>query len=322
MPLGAALAAPDGGFMLDFEGVVCSDLVTEKYGVSIYCSAVELCEEKNTHPWFSCSARFLMLIAIILQVKFSMRSAFGSWVLALVYSFHIWVASGSFFCMSSGLSKPAPPASFLKVGNRECSSMPLRAAVSAGVNSSLVSWVVEEVRDGSVSSDPGEQSKGPVEGNRTCLGEEDDVAKGGGSANAPMAGASKKSERGEARRPPPRSPYCAPDMANDRGGWCCARCLSVVVCANSLTDLIDPNNGETFLGFCSKVLVEREKEREGYSDTDRDVLGVCGRGSGTGAIGSNQQQQPATSSSNQHPAAPPQKTAQLSTAVQPVRARN
>jgi hypothetical protein len=97
-----------------------------------------------------------MLIAIILQVKFSMRSAFGSWFLALLYNFHIWVASGSFFCISSGLSKSAPTASFLNVGNRESSSMPLRAAVSAGVSSSLVSWVLADVRDGSVDRDPGE----------------------------------------------------------------------------------------------------------------------------------------------------------------------
>ena len=155
--------------------------------------------------------RFL-LIAIILHVKFFMRSAFGNWVLALLYSFHIWMANGSFFCISSGLSRLAPPASFFQVGKKLSSSTPLRAAASDGEKSSLLSKVLADVRDWMVEEDPEESSERPG-GNRTCFGE-DDVGKNCGSASPPMAGALRSSERAEARRFPPRSPYCAPDIAD------------------------------------------------------------------------------------------------------------
>lgn len=145
-----------------------------------------------------------MLIAIILHVKFFMRSAFGNWILALLYSFHIWMPNGSFFCISSGLSRLAPPASFFQVGKKLSSSTPLRAAASDGEKSSLLSKVLADVRDWMVEEDPEELSEWPG-GNRTCFGE-DDVGKNCGSASPPMAGALRSLERAEARRPPPRSP--------------------------------------------------------------------------------------------------------------------
>lgn len=163
----------------------------------------------NPSGWSS--ARFV-LIAIILHVRFLMRSAFGNWVLALLYSFHIWMANGSFFCISSGLSRLAPPASFFQVGKKLSSSTPLRAAASDGEKSSLLSKVLADVRDWMVEEDPEESSERPG-GNRTCFGE-DDVGKNCGSASPPMAGALRSSERAEARRFPPRSPYCAPDIAD------------------------------------------------------------------------------------------------------------
>ncbi|EFQ97100.1 hypothetical protein MGYG_08882 [Nannizzia gypsea CBS 118893] len=42
------------------------------------------------------------------QVKFSIRSWFGNWVLVRLYNFHICVANGSFFCSSSVVSSAVP----------------------------------------------------------------------------------------------------------------------------------------------------------------------------------------------------------------------
>lgn len=53
------------------------------------------------------SRSFLRLTCIIRHVKFSMRCWFGSWDFVRLYSFHIWVARGSFFCISSVLSTPS-----------------------------------------------------------------------------------------------------------------------------------------------------------------------------------------------------------------------
>ncbi len=50
----------------------------------------------------------LRFMAIILHVRFSNRSWFGSWVFVLLYNFHIWVPRGSFFCISSGRSRSGP----------------------------------------------------------------------------------------------------------------------------------------------------------------------------------------------------------------------
>ncbi|SLM39070.1 hypothetical protein LPUS_09492 [Lasallia pustulata] len=51
------------------------------------------------------------------HVRFSMRSWFGSLVFVLLYNFHICVPSGSFFCISSGLSMKSPPESSRQVAN-------------------------------------------------------------------------------------------------------------------------------------------------------------------------------------------------------------
>ena len=83
------------------------------------------------------SAARRMLSAIIRHVRFSMRSALGSWVRALEYSFQIWVPSGSFRCISSGEGMSAPSASFLRAGKMESASTPGRAAGSGGAKASV-----------------------------------------------------------------------------------------------------------------------------------------------------------------------------------------
>lgn len=51
----------------------------------------------------ACSSPFFFkLIAIKRQVIFSIRSWLAICVLTLLTIFHIWVPSGSFFCISSG----------------------------------------------------------------------------------------------------------------------------------------------------------------------------------------------------------------------------
>lgn len=63
----------------------------------------------------ACSRRFRFM-AIILHDKFCRRSWFGSWLFVLLYSFHIWVPSGSCFCITSGSSRSAWPPSFCQWG--------------------------------------------------------------------------------------------------------------------------------------------------------------------------------------------------------------
>lgn len=90
------------------------------------------------------SLRFRFM-AIIRQVKFSIRSWLGSWVFVLLYNFHICVASGSFFCISSGWSRsePAPAASF-QFGKKASRRSSLRATECSGDKSSLAGggWFV------------------------------------------------------------------------------------------------------------------------------------------------------------------------------------
>lgn len=89
-----------------------------------------------------------MFMDIMRQVKFSMRSALGSCDLFLLYSFHICVANGSLFCISSGLSSSETPAvSSFHVSKKVSRSMPLQAADSVGDRSSLLSRVLAEVND-------------------------------------------------------------------------------------------------------------------------------------------------------------------------------
>jgi hypothetical protein len=72
---------------------------------------------KNTYRACSRSLR-LKLMAIIRQVRFSMRSWLGNWDLVLVYSFQIWVARGSFLCISSAESGGAPSCQSGKTDSR------------------------------------------------------------------------------------------------------------------------------------------------------------------------------------------------------------
>ena len=60
-----------------------------------------------------------------------MRSWLGNCFLVLLYSLHIWVASGSFFCISSGLSSSSPAASSFHVGKKLSRSNSLRALIAA-----------------------------------------------------------------------------------------------------------------------------------------------------------------------------------------------
>lgn len=70
-------------------------------------------------------------MAIIRQVRFSMRSWLGRRDLVRLYSFHIWVPRGSFFCNSSGLSNAAEPASSFHSGKTASrNSNSFRATVS------------------------------------------------------------------------------------------------------------------------------------------------------------------------------------------------
>jgi hypothetical protein len=117
-----------------------------------------------------------MFMAIIRQVRFSMRSAFGSCVFALEYSFHICVPSGSFFCISSGDSTLGLPASLPNAGKMVSSSMPRRAASSAGEKSILPARTAK-----SIESRAGTTGRG---GSCTCLSApaDDDVAAGSARA--------------------------------------------------------------------------------------------------------------------------------------------
>ena len=91
---------------------------------------VQWCNAVKHNPWRpktyrACICSFRNVIAIILQVKFSIRSAFGSTFFCLLYNFHTWVARGSFFCISSGDSSGilwTPP---------RCSKEPLRSSLRA-----------------------------------------------------------------------------------------------------------------------------------------------------------------------------------------------
>lgn len=70
------------------------------------------------------------------QVKFSIRSWFGNWVLVRLYNFHICVANGSFFCSSSVFSSAVPS---LQSENTDSRSNPPRVTLSGSFRSSL-SW--------------------------------------------------------------------------------------------------------------------------------------------------------------------------------------
>lgn len=98
-----------------------------------------------TYPCLSSSLR-LKFIDIIRHERFSRRSEFGSWPLVLWYSFHICVPSGSFFCISSGVSSSDRAAtdeteSSLKWSKKVSRNKPLRASRSVGDRSSLVDSV-------------------------------------------------------------------------------------------------------------------------------------------------------------------------------------
>jgi hypothetical protein len=126
---------------------------------------------RHPYPLLRSSSARRMFMAIIRQVRFSMRSAFGSCVFAREYSFQICVPSGSFFCICSGDSALGLLlASLPKAGNMAASSsMPLRAASSGGERSMLPS--------GTEKSMGGRRVRPVLEGNIACLRTADDVAR-------------------------------------------------------------------------------------------------------------------------------------------------
>lgn len=77
------------------------------------------------------------LMAIILHVRFSIRSWLGNCSLVLLYSFHIWVTNGSFFCISSGGPKSALDASSRQPGKKASRRSSLRVWLRSGEISSL-----------------------------------------------------------------------------------------------------------------------------------------------------------------------------------------
>lgn len=87
----------------------------------------------NTYRACSRSLRF-RLMAIIRHVRFSIRSWLGNCVLVLLYSFHICVASGSCFCISSGGLRSALAASSRQSGKKASRRSSLRG-----------SWFLNEV---------------------------------------------------------------------------------------------------------------------------------------------------------------------------------
>lgn len=103
---------------------------------------------------------------IMRQVRFSMRSALGNWVLVLLYSFQIWTDRGSFRCRSSGASWSRQLSKKLSV------SRPLRAAESEGDRSSLLSMVEAEVSEWMADDEPEGMSQ-YMGWCRTCLGEDE-----------------------------------------------------------------------------------------------------------------------------------------------------
>lgn len=110
----------------------------------------------GTHSCLSSSFR-LKFMDIIRHVRFSMRSEFGSCAFVRLNSLHICVPNGSFRCISSGLSISAsPPVASFQSGKKDSRRTPLRATLSVGERSSLLSIVLEEVSDCIAEDDPEE----------------------------------------------------------------------------------------------------------------------------------------------------------------------
>lgn len=116
MPLGALLSCGRGGGAAIGAGLICSRSAWLRTGGwSATATATSRAAERGgcgggavkctlRHPYPRLRSRSArrMLMAIMRHVKFSMRSALGSCVLVLLYSFQIWVPSGSLRCSSSG----------------------------------------------------------------------------------------------------------------------------------------------------------------------------------------------------------------------------
>lgn len=111
------------------------------------------------------------------HVKFSRRSPFGSWPLVRWYNFHICVPSGSFFCMSSGVSVSTLAVSSFHWSRNESRNRPWRAVASEGEPSSLPSRVLSvlaEVSDWIADEEP-DAVLSMCAGMRTFRGEEGEV---------------------------------------------------------------------------------------------------------------------------------------------------
>ena len=120
----------------------------------------------RTYLAASSCLRFRKLIAIMRQVRFSIRSWFGNCFFVLLYNLHICVANGSFFCISSGLSSSSPAVSSFQVGKKDSRSNSLRAALFSAERSSLSrvlareSFMLGPVPDCAVADSEVEASRG------------------------------------------------------------------------------------------------------------------------------------------------------------------
>jgi hypothetical protein len=165
MPLGAdlgggrALALAVGGGISSLLLLLCAKLwggdVSLAGGQEPH-GAVSRRTWRHAYPLLRSRPARRMFMAIIRQVRFSMRSALGSCVFALEYSFQIWVPRGSFFCICSGDSALGLLASLPNAGNMASSSMPLRAASSVGERSIMPSGTAKSMNGRENSACAGE----------------------------------------------------------------------------------------------------------------------------------------------------------------------
>lgn len=166
--------------------------------------------------------RFRKFIAIIRQVRFSIRSWLGNCFLVLLYNLHICVANGSFFCISSGLSSSSPAASSFQVGKKLSRSNSLRALDAAEKSSlsmllaleSFVSAIpTREVADCEVGASCGFELPGLRGKRKSCsvIDVIEDVVVLDWAS--PLA-LNVSDEAWSGRNSPPRSSYCAaaPDI--------------------------------------------------------------------------------------------------------------
>lgn len=117
--------------------------------VRLLASQSQMLHSSNSYPRcrssVCCRSRFccrFKFMAIIRHERFSRRSELGSCPLVFAYSRQICAPSGSFLCISSGLSSGSiRAASSFQVSKNDSRNKPLWASPSVGDKSSLVGSV-------------------------------------------------------------------------------------------------------------------------------------------------------------------------------------